>query len=218
MYVSSHPLAKYATAIRVFSNARVSTLHEAKDSSYVTIGGMISSVNIRTDKKDRRYAQIVLDDLDASVRIMVFSSQFEEYKELLTEDRVVFVQGKLDLSRDEPSILADTIIAIENAIDKLAGKAVISLQSEKYSSNTEISSLKECISRHTGQIPLYFRVNTLRGKIVTIRTPPAFSVTPSEEFAEELRNIIGEGNLHYTPITTNGKNGKNSRSRRFQHN
>ncbi len=217
MYVSSHPLAKYETALKVFSNARVNRLKEANDGAFVTIGGMISSVNVRLDKKERRYAQIVLDDLDASVRVMVFSSQFEEYKELLEEDKVVFIQGKLDLSRDEPSILSDKIIAIENAIDELAGKAIITLQSENYSSNTEISSLKECIAAHHGKIPLYFSVNTLRGKTVTIKTPPAYCINPTEDFATDLRNVLGEGNLHYTPMSQpqNG-NGKNGRKRRFQ--
>lgn len=215
MYVSSHPLAKHATALRVFSNAKVNKLKETTDGTYITIGGMISSVNVRMDKKDRRYAQIMLDDLDASVRVMVFSSVFEEHKDLLEEDKVVFIQGKLDNSRDEPVILCDKIITIENAIDELAGKAIITLQSDHYNSNTEIATLKDCVTRNHGKIPLYFNVNTLRGKKVTVKTPQAFSITPSEQFAEELRNILGEGNLHYTPMTTNG-NGKNNGRRRFQ--
>ncbi len=214
MYVSSHPLAKYETALRVFSNARVNRLNDANDGAYVTIGGIISAVNIRLDKKERRYAQLILDDLDASVRVMVFSNQFEEYKDLLEEDRVVFIQGKLDLSRDEPSILCDQVIAIENAVDRLAGKAIITLHSDHYNSNTEISSLKECITRNHGKIPLYFNVTTLKGKQLTIKTPPAYGITPSEEFAKELRDILGEGNLHYTPMTQNG-NGKKT-TRRFQ--
>ncbi len=215
LYVSSHPLAKHATALRVYSNARVSKLNETQDGTYVTIGGMISSVNVRLDKKERRYAQVVLDDLDASVRVMVFSTQFEEYKELLVEDKVIFMQGKLDRSRDEPSILCDKVITIEEAVDVLAGKAIITLKSDHYSSNAEISTLKECITRNHGKIPVYFSVNTLRGKKVTIKTPPTFSITPSEEFAEELRNILGEGNLHYTPMVNNGGGGNGSR-RKFQ--
>ena len=215
MYVSSHPLAKHATALRVFSNAKVNKLKETTDGTYITIGGMISSVNVRMDKKDRRYAQLMLDDLDASVRVMVFSSVFEEHKDLLEEDKVVFIQGKLDNSRDEPVILCDKIITIENAVDELAGKAIITLHSDHYNSNTEIATLKDCVTRNHGKIPLYFNVNTLRGKKITVKTPPAFSVTPSEQFAEELRNILGEGNLHYTPMTTNG-NGKNNGRRRFQ--
>ena len=217
LYVSSHPLAKHSTALRVFSNAKVNKLNEINDGSYVTIGGMISMVNIRTDKKDRRYAMIALDDLEGSVRVMVFSNQYEEYKELLEEDKVVFIQGKLDRSRDEPSILCDKIIGIEEAINKLAGKAMISLSSDHYSSNTEIASLRECIVRNKGKIPLYFSVNTVHGKKVTIKTGTGFGINPTHEFAEEIRNILGEGNLHYTAIANNG-NGKKNSKRSFARN
>lgn len=210
IYVSSHPLASFAPQIKMFSNARVDKLTEINDGTIITIGGLIASVNVRTDKKDRRYAQLMLEDLDGSVRVMVFSKQFEEFKEMLIEDEVVFLQGKLDRSRDEPTIICDKIIPVAEAASELAGKAVISLEAGSFS-DEELGKLQDLIGAHKGEVQLYFNVKTTRNKTVTLRAAQGYRVKPTEHFNKDIEALLGEGHVHYVAAPTK----QNNNNRRF---
>ncbi len=196
LYVSSHPLASCEKQLRVYSNNRVSMLNETPDGSIVTLGGMLNGVRVKTDRKERRYAQVMLTDLDGQVRVMVFSKQYEEYKEMLTEDAIVFLTGKLDRSRDEPTIICNEIITLEQAVGKLTNKAIITLQPHEMTEDY-ITGLREIVRAHNGNVPLIFSVSTASHHKVTINAGLEFKVEPSEEFAAKVRGLLGEGHLHY---------------------
>jgi DNA polymerase-3 subunit alpha len=196
LYVSSHPLASFAQKLKTFGNAKVSSLPNTADGSIVTIGGMISAVRVKNDMKDRRYAQVVLEDLEGSVRVMVFSKQFEEFKDMLVVDKIVFINGKLDRSRDEPTLICNEIIPEKEALGRLTGKAIISLQAHELSEDN-LRQLQDIVRANAGGIPLVFSVNTMSHHRVTITAGRGFSIQPSDDFSAQVRNLLGEGHLHY---------------------
>ncbi|MBN1256789.1 MAG: DNA polymerase III subunit alpha, partial [Planctomycetes bacterium] len=70
-YLSGHPLAKYAKFIHTFANASTGKLKDCPDSARIIIGGEISSRKLGNTKKGDRYARIVLEDLEGTVRAVV---------------------------------------------------------------------------------------------------------------------------------------------------
>ncbi len=213
-YVSAHPLSEHRDAIRTFSNADTDRLQRMNDGAPVVIGGLIADVQLRLDKKERRYARLVLEDLDGAVNAVVFNSVFEECKELLKEDRIVFFCGRLDRSREEPSLLVDEVVPLELAEEKLAGSAVISVDANV--GDEQIEALKDLLRAHHGDKELYLRIRTPRRQVVEVRAGRKYGIKPSPMLLGEIERLFGEGHLYFRPRTPTADNGRKRGSGRFR--
>ena len=196
-YVSSHPLAEYTRQINAFSNVRTSRLSTMDDQSGVTIGGLIGSVRLRTDRNNKRYAQVMLEDMEGAVTVMVFASIFEKVKAELIADKIVFVQGRVDRSRDEPSIIAEDIIPLAEASERLTQFALISIDAAGFEP-ARLEEMKDLVQTHRGEVPLYFRVKTHNRRTVLIRAGREFCIRPTRHLSEDMAKFLGEGHLAYS--------------------
>ena len=70
-----------------------------------------------TDEKGDLMAAVELEDLAGSVEVIVFPRTYQANKELVREDNVILVRGKVDTRDDQPKILAESIEAFEAARD-----------------------------------------------------------------------------------------------------
>lgn len=193
-YSSSHPLAAHEAALRNFASADTAKLAQYDHDSPVVIGGLISKVNLKTDRQNNRYAQMMFEDLEGMVNVMVFSKVFERVKDRLVEDRVVFVRGKVDRSRDEPSILADDVIDIVNVGEELASRGVLNLDAEKLDDKA-LDSLRDILSgggEWRGNTELVLRVRAPFG-IVFIRAGDAYRFRANPGFIARVEELFGVG-------------------------
>lgn len=196
-YVSSHPLARHAGKIRHFATATTATLAEKEDGSLVTIGGLIAEVRLRTDKNNRRYAQIVLEDMEGVVTVWIFNKTYETCRDLLHEDAMIFVQGKLDRSREEPTIKADLVIPFDEVEERLTDHAVLTLDAPGLGED-QLDALQDLLRAHRGEVPLYLRVRAHNRRLAIIRTGREFSIKPSARLKEEITRLLGENRLLYS--------------------
>lgn len=87
IYVSHHPLERYH-----FRNWSEYTDGERN----ALVGGVISKVKTFLDKNKNRMAFVTLDTLEGSREVVVFSSTFKKYGELLKEGSAIMAEGKKD--------------------------------------------------------------------------------------------------------------------------
>ncbi|MBN2712643.1 MAG: DNA polymerase III subunit alpha [Planctomycetes bacterium] len=199
-YVTSHPLAQYKDQIDAFSSSSVSRLSTLEDQTQVTIGGMIVDIKLGTDKRDKRYARLTFEDIDGAVSAMCFSRTYEEVKEFLEVDRIVFIRGKVDRRRDEPNLIVDEIIPLEKAAETLTKLAIINLDAAGLE-DERVGGMMDLLKAHKGDVPLYFRVRTHNRRLVTIRAGRGFSVRPTTHLANDISRFLGEGHLRYSART-----------------
>ncbi|MDX6585238.1 MAG: polymerase subunit alpha, partial [Solirubrobacterales bacterium] len=77
LFLSSHPLKEVRPALRARTDCTLAELDDKKDGDWVTVGGMISEAKkIRTKKGDMMMFA-TLDDLEAQVETIIFSSTLE---------------------------------------------------------------------------------------------------------------------------------------------
>lgn len=113
IYVSGHPLERYEKTWRqVITNVTSDfALDEETGHSRVTdganavIGGMITNRTIKYTKKNQTMAFLTLEDLVGTVEVVVFPRDYEKNSALLTEERKVFVRGRISCEDDRPSKL-----------------------------------------------------------------------------------------------------------------
>lgn len=69
------------------------------------VGGMIRTVTLRTTRKKKQMACLVLEDLVGSMDVIVFPEQFERFHSFLEEGMMVFCRGKVKREEEKDACL-----------------------------------------------------------------------------------------------------------------
>jgi hypothetical protein len=75
----------------------------------VVLAGMITDVRQITTKKGDTMAFVRLEDLQGNVDVTVFPQLYKDTRSLWVVDKIVIVQGKVDLRNGRVSVLADSV-------------------------------------------------------------------------------------------------------------
>ena len=90
----------------------------------------------------------------------------EKYGHLLDVDKILFVRGKVDCRRELPNIIAEELISIEEAGEKLAARVKITLHAAQVNEQ-KIANIRSICSSHKGKSPVYVTVVTDKGMRVS---------------------------------------------------
>ena len=102
VYVSGHPLNRFATLIRKYASTTVESLGKLNSYEQVRLGGIQTSVRIRPFKNGKgRMAIILFEDLTGEVELIAMGDDFDKYEALLTGDEPFLVTGMVRIDKDE---------------------------------------------------------------------------------------------------------------------
>ncbi len=83
MYISGHPLLKFAEDLEEFSNFDFSENISNENIEKIRVGGTIADVKMHFDRKNNQMAFFNLDCLGGQAEILAFSDTFAKYKDLI---------------------------------------------------------------------------------------------------------------------------------------
>jgi hypothetical protein len=109
VYFSPHPLLKLAEAGKKHVGAYVGEISHESDGHQVTIGGIIKSVRQIITKKGDAMAFLNLEDPQGEIEVVAFPRTFNDCRDVIHEDALVLVRGKVQVRDDKIAILADLI-------------------------------------------------------------------------------------------------------------
>jgi DNA polymerase-3 subunit alpha len=141
----------------------------------------------------QKMAVLDLEDLQGKCEVVLFPKTFEQYGRQAGVDKIVFVRGKVDCRRENPNILADELIEVEQAVDKLASNVWIHLTGLDVTEE-KINRIRSLCSGHRGKSPVHVSVQTGKYKIVAV-ADKTLSVRPDAEFYRRLETIVGPGKV-----------------------
>ncbi len=202
-YITSHPLVGYGRELDSLSSATCAKLAGLGEGATVTIGCMIASVRQRITKSGRsagkKMAILTVEDLTGSMECVVFSETFERIGDMLLEDAIIFLTGKVDRQRQSPQIIVDQAIPIEQAIESLTSAVTVRL--EKVLEENNLEKLGDILSRHRGQCPVNLEVFPagMSDMRVAVRSAREWSVAPSRLLYSELCKLAGDENVVLIP-------------------
>ena len=102
VYVSGHPLNRFATLIRKYASTTVESLGKLKNFEEIRLGGIQTNVRVRPFKNGNgRMAIIQFEDLTGEVEIVAMGDDFDKHEELLTGDAPFLVTGRVRIDKDE---------------------------------------------------------------------------------------------------------------------
>jgi DNA polymerase-3 subunit alpha len=124
LYASSHPLHEFATDLERFSMCSISDIQSLPAGQEITVGGMLSRVRETVVRNGRsagsKMAMLTLEDARSNkIDAVCFADTFATCSNQLETDAVVFLVGKVDRRREEPNIIVDRVIPIDEARQRL---------------------------------------------------------------------------------------------------
>ena len=200
-YVTMNPLSRHAEMINAYSSANTSKLKKLKEGTEVVMGGMIKKVRNIITKNGRnagaKMAVIMVEDVQGEFEVVLFPKVLEKFSEMIAEDEVVFVQGKVDCKREMPNVLCDEVIKLEDVCDKLATRVWIELGDDEVS-DERVSRIGEVCAGHRGKSSVCVSC-LLDGKWrVDTVAASGFNVRADMDFRKKLEAVVGEGRVKYS--------------------
>ncbi len=109
LYVSDHPLTPYLPTLQRKVTCFTGQLNELASKERVCVAGMVTRFRNHQTKKGDWMGFFTLEDIQGSVDVTAFPRVWEQCAPLVTPDRVLLVEGKLENEGGEPKILADRV-------------------------------------------------------------------------------------------------------------
>jgi len=194
-YITKHPLTSFEKLLNSYSSFPIAQLGNLKDGDEVRLGGIISKAKFTTTrKKGEKMAIVGLEDLTGTVGTLIFPRTFQKFSNLVKVDSMVFITGRINLREEEPKLIADEIIPLEEVKSKFTKAVLIRLQTPGLEKST-LSALKSILSRYKGKVPVFLNFREPDGKMISISAGRNCFVKMDNLLLEEIENLCGSGSV-----------------------
>ena len=162
LYVSSHPLEGLRAQLRDQIDATVSQLGDLRDGQTVWTGGVISGLARRQTRSGSTMAVFRLDDVDGGIEVVAFGSICEQYGDLLAEDAIVLVRGRLDRkSEDDVKLIALELRPFDGV--SAARPLTLLLNADRVQMEL-LDELKSILGSFPGEVPVVLQLTSGAGQ------------------------------------------------------
>ncbi len=185
LYVSDHPLMGAEMSLRRRTESTIAELEGVEDGTMRTVGGLVTSLQKKWTRKGDLMAVFVLEDLQATVEVMVFPKTMQNYGHLLEDDAVVILRARVDTRDDQPKLMAMELERFEPVID---GNPPVHVNLKPAALSDELlGALKALLSEHPGESQVFLRI----GEHQVLLLPENFAVSATAGLLAELRELLG---------------------------
>jgi DNA polymerase-3 subunit alpha len=200
-YLTGHPLEERAGLLSLLSTCRIPDLSSLPGGSEVVVAGLVlgkSEALVKTGKlAGRRMARFRLEDLSGHVPVTCFPRTWEECGAKIEDGAVLVCRAKLEERSEEPALLLEEALTVDEALARFAGCVVVRIGAEDAHL---LPSLRTVIEKHRGKSPLYLQVSGEDGATRRVRAGNDLAISISEEFARELDVLLGRGRVSVARI------------------
>ena len=202
VYISGHPLDDYEALWRKNITATAADFivdeetEEAvvKDGIKAVIGGLVTGKTVKTTRTGQLMAFITLEDLMGSVEVIVFPRDYENNRDLLTEDEKLFIRGCVSLG-DEPvgKLVCEQVIPF----DAVPRQLWLQFEDMAGYQATE-AELMELLKSSEGNDQVIIYLKKERAKKML---PPNWNVMADAGLLNRLYCKVGEKNVKVVEMT-----------------
>lgn len=204
LYLSGHPLDEYAKSLKVMTSTTIQKIYDCKeahnegidheeysihDEDKVVVGGIITEVTQKVTRNNQIMAFIKIEDLSATIEVIVFPKTLDRVRNLIAADAFVIIKGRVSMKEDEAvKIICETMEPLEK-VD--SSKVYVRVDNLDMARETK-PKLMEICNEYAGNTSLYvFTANDRKN----YRMPRNMWVNLSSDIFVELEKVFGEGNV-----------------------
>ncbi|HEU6446160.1 MAG TPA: OB-fold nucleic acid binding domain-containing protein, partial [Gaiellaceae bacterium] len=189
LYVSEHPLAAVKDQLTRKTDCRLSEVAARRDGEIVTVGGMVGALKQVTTRKGDPMVFVQLDDITGSAEVVVFNSVYLASQELLQQDAILVVKGRVDHKQaGETKVIAMEVTAFAAA--QTVTEVRLRVDARKAPAGL-LKDLKLLMKDFPGEAAVIMSVDTSLGPKV-LELGSGYRVSPTPAFFGEVKALLGE--------------------------
>jgi DNA polymerase-3 subunit alpha len=198
-YVTSHPLSRFERDLRMFATP-LSEASSGNDGEAIRVGGLITRISTSSDRRGNTIAFVTIEDLKGTTDIVFFADAYEASRDLLVNDRVILVEGRLNERKGMMSILVDTAIGLEEARERLTRAVNVALPANHMCEEL-LSDLRSVCQQFTGRCDLVIHLQGVdemeRDTLIRSRS---IRVNPCDELLSSVDALDGSPETWLTAV------------------
>ncbi|MEX1161993.1 MAG: DNA polymerase III subunit alpha [Nitriliruptor sp.] len=163
LYVSDHPLFGTERVLERVTDATCLSLREKDDGASITVGGVLTGLQKKFTKKGDTYLVATLEDLSGNVEVTFWPQTYRAAHEVLVEDSVLIITGKVEKRDEAVKVLANRVSAPDLS-EALGSPIVVTFAAEQCTADA-IRRLKGVLAEHTGVVPVHLRLRDPDGSV-----------------------------------------------------
>ncbi len=206
LYVSGHPLDEFRTVLEEKTSYHITDLLEDYDQDRMYLGGIITKTKISSTKKGEIMAYCTLEDLSGSIEVLIFPRVLEQYRDLIQQDQIVLIQGRLNAQEDTMKLFAEEIVSLSISADAPSAMSTAQLQQAAKEAaiqlylrlTTENASqamrqrIQTILSRYGGPYPVYFYLADEKKMLLAEQR---YWINDDNRLLQELAMLLGLENI-----------------------
>lgn len=174
LYISGHPLDEYRQSLKYQTSIEIETINKSyemiedsvadelsasiiadnyvNDNDTVIIGGIITSMNQKVTRNNQLMAFLQLEDLTGTIEVIVFPKTLDKVRDLISEDSLVRIKGRVSIKEDEPpKLICESI----DGLEKINDDKLYILVKDREELNILNREIVKYIGDCTGDTPVY---------------------------------------------------------------
>jgi DNA polymerase-3 subunit alpha len=192
LYVSSHPLHGLREQLRAEVDVPVGALDETAGEVILWTGGIVAGVQRKVNKQGGVWLVFRLEDVDGSCECIAWASTYEQYRELLVEDSIVKVKGRLDRrAEDEVKLVVLEVVPFGGVSEYRPLTLTIDTGTVQAS---VLDDLKRVLADFPGRVPVVLQL-IADDRLTRLRVGDGLRVDPVAGLYAELKALLGESSV-----------------------
>lgn len=208
LYISGHPLDDYKESLKVQTTTTIENINKSyelfienlnnsiedqempiKDNDNVILGGILTEVKQKVTRNNTIMAFVQLEDLSGTIEVIVFPKVLDRYRDVIEEDALVRIKGRISIKEDEmPKLLCESIEGLEKVS---SNRIYIRITDKSYIRECN-NIIKNAVKNYKGNTPIYLFDSRERQNYRLSRDAWC---NEDEEFIHILKEKFGENNI-----------------------
>jgi DNA polymerase-3 subunit alpha len=193
IYISGHPLDRYAGLMKEMATMPISTVQDFLGSDQkrsMTLAGKFTAKKMILTKKGDKMCFATLEDLTGKIECIVFPRAFAEFEAILNSDEPVLVEGVVNLQESPRKILADKIHLLkEHAENRITGVR-ISVDLDDLT-EMKLSKLRQVLLSYRGSTPMHMIFESEKGR-ARLPLGEQYLINPTPQMAHQINEVFNK--------------------------
>ena len=187
-FFSGHPLDAWRALIDKTVNVDLSKKDALSNDRTCVLVGILSGLREIRTKNGRTMAFGQLEDFNGSIELILFSDIYETRRNLIANDSIVGIVGKIDTTRGDAKVKVEDIM-VPGSLPQRPAQAVHVRLRDEVGSEESLHQMREYLLDRRGGCALYFHLNGHKdGTEIVVLASAQIKVAGSEEVLAGLRD------------------------------
>ncbi len=197
IYVSGHPLDKFADIMGQLSSMSVSQVHDTtgNDKREMILSGIVTGKKNIITKKGDKMCFATLEDLTGKIECIVFPKTFAEFDEILSTDEALIMEGFVNLAEDPRKFFPTKVSYLKDQAEERVSGVRITVGAEDLNPQ-KLNRFKQVVLSYRGSVPIHVVFENADGR-ARLPLGGEYLVNPTPQMAAKINDVFNRNTVQF---------------------